>query len=359
MYYFCDMIELAKHIKALLLENDCVIVPGFGGFIAHKRPAAYSAETHTFEPPLRTIGFNPKLVINDGLLVQSYMQAYNTDFPDATRKIENMVNSLKEQLYEQGFVKLNQIGTLFYNMNGVYEFEPAECSFFTPSLYGLHEFSFFPLTALRKEKTALPTLAAEAGGSGRSVLPFHKLWRSAVAVAAAILLFLILSTPVENTYLDDANFASLGSIDMFDVIRDKSVATTLQVQQKQTDAQKVRNNVNTLKPVTVKTEVVKPASVQETAEKKAEPAKEVKAATATPSGAKSYIIVASLSNGNDARRMLDKFRKEGYEDAEIVESDGRYRIALCHYPNSTEAYRRVQELRQDEKFKNAWVFTRK
>ena len=33
------MIELAQHIEALLLENDCVIVPGFGGFVAHYAPA--------------------------------------------------------------------------------------------------------------------------------------------------------------------------------------------------------------------------------------------------------------------------------------------------------------------------------
>ena len=33
------MIELAQHIEVLLLENDCVIVPGFGGFIAHYAPA--------------------------------------------------------------------------------------------------------------------------------------------------------------------------------------------------------------------------------------------------------------------------------------------------------------------------------
>ena len=92
------MIELAQHIEVLLLENDCVIVPGLGGFIAHNRPAAYHADSHTFEPPMRTVGFNPRLVINDGLLVQSYMQTYNTDFPDATRKIEKTVQALKEQL---------------------------------------------------------------------------------------------------------------------------------------------------------------------------------------------------------------------------------------------------------------------
>ena len=33
------MIELARHIEILLLENDCVIIPDFGGFIAHYQPA--------------------------------------------------------------------------------------------------------------------------------------------------------------------------------------------------------------------------------------------------------------------------------------------------------------------------------
>ena len=66
MYYFCNMIELSKHIEVLLLENDCVIVPGLGGFIAHKRQAAYSIQKGEFMPPLRTIGFNPQLIMNDG-----------------------------------------------------------------------------------------------------------------------------------------------------------------------------------------------------------------------------------------------------------------------------------------------------
>ena len=36
------MIELARHIEILLLENDCVIVPELGGFIAHYQPAYYA-----------------------------------------------------------------------------------------------------------------------------------------------------------------------------------------------------------------------------------------------------------------------------------------------------------------------------
>lgn len=44
------MIELAQHIEALLLENDCVIVPNFGGFVAHYAPATYVKEENLFLP---------------------------------------------------------------------------------------------------------------------------------------------------------------------------------------------------------------------------------------------------------------------------------------------------------------------
>ena len=66
--------------------------------------------------------------------------------------------------------------------------------------------------------------------------------------------------------MDDANYASLGSISMFDAIRNQSVATSIQTTPKAAVAQKavkkqksekrVRNNVNTLKPVVVKTEKI-------------------------------------------------------------------------------------------------------
>ena len=71
------MIELARHIEILLLENDCVIIPDFGGFIAHYQPARYIKEENLYLPPVRTIGFNPQLTINDGLLAQSYMHTHD------------------------------------------------------------------------------------------------------------------------------------------------------------------------------------------------------------------------------------------------------------------------------------------
>ena len=380
MYYFCNMIELAKHIEVLLLENDCVIVPGLGGFIAHKRQAAYSIQKGEFMPPLRTIGFNPQLIMNDGLLVQSYMQAFNTDFPDATRRIEKTVAELKDQLYQQGQVTLNNVGTIYYNMNGGYAFEPAAASYFTPSLYGLESFTLpqlQPLTVSSSPKQLLPKVNEQTGKSKKHFSLRH-FTRNIVAIATAVCLFFVLSVPVENTYMDDANYASLGSISMFDAIRNQSVATSIQTTphtvvaqkavKKQTGEKRVRNNVNTLKPVVVKTEKIAAAPAAKTAVAKTATAKtETKAAKSSkqvstqPAASKktAYIIVASLPTSDDAQRELKKFQQKGYKNCQVLESNGRFRIALDSYATSGEAYQKVQTLRKQEEFKSAWVFTSK
>ena len=49
------MIELVKHREILLLENDCVIVPGLGGFIAHNRPARRPTSSALLYVPLASI----------------------------------------------------------------------------------------------------------------------------------------------------------------------------------------------------------------------------------------------------------------------------------------------------------------
>ncbi|WP_308762204.1 SPOR domain-containing protein [uncultured Bacteroides sp.] len=371
------MIELAKHIEVLLLENDCVIVPGLGGFIAHRQQAVISP-TGEFQPPRRTIGFNPQLVMNDGLLVQSYMQAYNTDFPDATRRIEKVVTEMKDQLYQQGQVTLPHVGTIYYNMNGGYTFEPASSSFFTPGLYGLENFTLPALKALpatEPKEYKLPEISRPASGKKRHFSLRH-FTRNVVAIAAAVCLFFVLSVPVENTYMDDANYASLGSFSMFDAIRNQSVATSIQTKttsqtapqkkvQKQKKAQRVRNNVNTLKPVVVKTEKIAaaPAAQKETQPAVKKPAPAQPAATPAPATAtgkkKAYIIVASLTTHNDAQQEVKRLQKQGYPNCKILETDGRFRVALDGYANSGEAYKKVQELRNQEEFKSAWVFTSK
>lgn len=382
------MKELARHIEVLLLENDCVIVPGLGGFIAHNKAAEFKDSANVFCPPVRTIGFNPQLIINDGLLAQSYMQAYDTDFPDASRKIESVVSQIKDSLYKNGQAELENIGTLYYTMAGVYGFEPYQNAFFSPSLYGLGSFSISPLSELKpvKETAVEPRIMIETVPSSeedskekakqRHII--KRMAEHAVGIAAAVILFFVLSVPVENTYLDNSSYASLGAETMLDAIRSKSMATTsLETKDiKQNNATNRRNNVNTLRPVAVKSVKVEKAEPKASKEVKALPAvakKEVIKAESVKAETKStkevqkskssqnkgmFIIVASLPTMQDAEKELAKFKKQGYNEATILASDNRYRIALYRFTDKSKAYEKINELRKDEQFKTAWLLNK-
>lgn len=382
------MKELARHIEVLLLENDCVIVPGLGGFIAHNKAAEFKDSANVFCPPVRTIGFNPQLIINDGLLAQSYMQAYDTDFPDASRKIESVVSQIKDSLYKNGQAELENIGTLYYTMAGVYGFEPYQNAFFSPSLYGLGSFSISPLSELKplNETTIEPRIMIEtvpssdedkkAKAKQRHII--KRMAEHAVGIAAAVILFFVLSVPVENTYLDNSSYASLGAETMLDAIRSKSMATTsLETKDiKQNNAKNRRNNVNTLRPVAVKSvkvEKTEPKASKEVKVSQAVAKKEVVKAEAMKAETKStkevqksnssqnngmFIIVASLPTMQDAEKELAKFKKQGYEEATILTSDNRYRIALYRYTDKSKAYEKINELRKDEQFKTAWLLNK-
>ena len=387
------MKELARHIEVLLLENDCVIVPGLGGFIAHNKAAEFKDSANVFCPPVRTIGFNPQLIINDGLLAQSYMQAYDTDFPDASRKIESVVSQIKDSLYKNGQAELENIGTLYYTMAGVYGFEPYQNAFFSPSLYGLGSFSISPLSELKpiKETIVEPRIMIETVPSSDEERKekakqrhfIKRMAEHAVGVAAAVILFFVLSVPVENTYLDNSSYASLGAETMLDAIRSKSMATaSLETTDiKQNNTQNIRNNVNTLRPVAVKSVKVEKAEPKTSKEVKASPAvvktetvkaeaiktETVKAETKSTKEVQKnntvqnkglFVIVASLQTMQDAEKELAKFKKQGYNEATILASDNRYRIALYRFTDKSKAYEKINELRKDEQFKTAWLLNK-
>ena len=384
------MKELAKHIEILLMENDCVIVPGLGGFIAHNKPAEFRESANIFCPPLRTIGFNPQLTINDGLLVQAYMQAYDTDFPDASRKIENTVSSIKDILYKNGQAELDNIGTLYYTMAGNYGFEPCYNSFFSPNLYGLGNFSISPLSELvsKIQPVAEPRVTIETTPSvktneDRREKQSHiikRMTEHAIGIAAAIILFFIMSVPVENTYLDNASYASLGAETMLDAIRNKSLAITpngkdinkefSKDETHQANISQRKNNVNTLRPVSVKSvKVEKPlqkADIKaETKENKNviaenKPVTESKPAESVKQQQEKglFIIVSSLQTMADAEKELTKFHNQGYDEARILTSDNRFRIALYQFTDKSQAYSKINELRKEERFKNAWLLNK-
>ena len=155
------MTELERHIAKLLQDNDCVIVPGFGGFMAHHIAASYDEKSHIFLPPTRTVGFNPRLTMNDSVLAQDYVSCYDLSYPEALKRIESEVDEFRQMILgEDGGHELCGIGRLYALENGEYDFIPNDNGITTPATYG---FQAFELDA-----------RSQRGGRGRTAYPIDQ-----------------------------------------------------------------------------------------------------------------------------------------------------------------------------------------
>lgn len=365
------MIELAQHIEALLLENDCVIVPGFGGFVAYYSPATHVKEEFFFLPPARTIGFNPQLKLNDGVLVQSYMSAYDTSFADASRIVEKEVNEFISLLHEEGKAQLDNIGEIHYNIYGNYEFVPYDHRITTPSLYGLDSFEMHELSILRqKGKVWIPT-HPEKEKKTFEISINRTYLRNAAAMIAAIVLFFTFSTPIENTDVQKNNYAQLLPSELFEQIEKQSVAVTPvyvksdAVQQaKKLSASSVSASEKTSSPkkhTTDKAETSKPIAVREVKVTKQETA-----ATATVPAVKSqesanhpfHIIVAGGISLKNAEAIAAQLKFKGFANAKALNTDGKVRVSINSFGNRNEATKQLLELRKNETYKNAWLLAK-
>ena len=375
------MIELAQHIEALLLENDCVIVPGLGGFVAHYAPATRVEEENIFLPPTRIIGFNPQLKMNDGLLVQSYMSVYGTNFSDATKIVEREVDELIAALHEEGKVDLPNVGEVRYTIYDTFDFAPYDNKITTPYLYGLDAFEMQELSALEKPKAEKDTFSLVPATTPKEkrtfAVRFNRAYlTNAAAVAAVIILSFFFSTPIENTEVIEENYATLLPDELFEKIEKQSLAITPIVLKQNTPARKTAN-----KQTGTQKKVVAPGAVREvkvakeptvSTETKAKEQASHSVATTTdapkqnvqPAAAKPvvaapkrpyHIIIASVGTEKDAEAMAAQLVAKGFSGAKAIVGDGKMRVSIESCGTEVEAYQALARIRENETYKNAWV----
>ena len=374
------MIELAQHIEALLLENDCVIVPGLGGFVAHYASATRVKEENIFLPPTRIIGFNPQLKMNDGLLVQSYMSVYGTNFSDATKMVERKVDELIATLHEDGKVDLPNVGEVRYTIHNTFDFAPYDNKITTPYLYGLDAFEMQELSALEKpstENVAAYSVPAAIKKEKRTFsIKFNRAYlTNAAAVVAAIVLSFFFSTPIENTEVVEENYAKLLPDELFEKIEKQSLAITPIVVKQNTPTRKSANKQKgtqkkVVAPVAVReVKVGKTPAVSTEAQAKTETSKAVvtsetpkqnvqpvaaKQSVATPKRPY-HIIIASVGTEQDAEAMAAQLVAKGFSTAKAIVGDGKMRVSIESCGTEVEAYQALARIRQNERYKNAWV----
>lgn len=186
--------DITAFIRELLFGHDCVIVPGFGGFIGNYTPARIDNNSGTFYPPVRQISFNRNLNHNDGLLVGRISGSSHINYGDAKNLLEEFVGELRRKLERGEKVVFDSIGSFVNNQEGSVQFEPDRNANYHLDSYGLESFQCFPLEGYDLRKRIIRHVEKDPvkRASMRKIL-----WRAAVIIP---LLSVLVAVPLK-TYL--------------------------------------------------------------------------------------------------------------------------------------------------------------
>ncbi len=299
--------------------------------------------------------------MNDSVLVQSYIEAYDLSYPEALRRIDREVKELKQELQNQGSFTMDNLGLLTVNKDGNYEFTPCEAGVLSPTLYGLADFSFNYLEGVEaiapadsvqqtaeekpvaKEVPLSPTLLDYAEDSHEdSALTIKMSWvRNTVAVAVAVLAFFLISSPIANSNLSSQAISHLQQHLLFKLIPQDTNKIPAEPINIPAQVAATPAKATTAAPATERT-------VGET------PAPQASAEVAHKT---SYcVVLASQVKKENAENFVSQLKKQGYSQARILEQGHVRRVIYGSYATEGEAYQQLKKMNRKAEFADAWVY---
>lgn len=106
-----DIDLLSKMVKELILDEDRVVLPGLGCFVAEIVPSSFSDKGYTINPPYRRLYFRARPDDGDAL-IDFYAKSNNLDYSMAERILKDFLMELKSVLHARKAVVFPGLGRL-------------------------------------------------------------------------------------------------------------------------------------------------------------------------------------------------------------------------------------------------------
>jgi cell division septation protein DedD len=319
-------------IKDLLYSNDCVVLPGLGGFIAKYKGATLNTSLHTIYPPQKTIGFNPQIKENDGLLVSALCTLNNCSYSEGKAELDAWVKEQSNTLLRGEKLSWKGIGILFQDRLGKIQFIPDSKGNFSVESFGLEKIILVPV-----EREIQEPAAAEVSVLEKRVEQGSKwIWKAAAVLALPILGVGIfaLSNKIESSDWQYASFKLFGTKSRVAAYTPESnrVIPTYVVQEDETSFRT---------PIVAETESTPVAQPKKTIE-------------APVSQAKYQVIVGAFAISNNATRMVQELKKKGF-NASLAGKKGNLQLVAAANDSNYESVLQALDKIKTEINPSAWL----
>ncbi len=152
-----DIDLLSKMVKELILDNDRVVLPGLGCFVAEMVPSTFSDKGYTINPPYRKLYFRAKPDEGDAL-TKFYAKTNKVEMEVADKIIIDFVSELKSVLFTKKTVIFPGLGRMRATKeNNVFFISDEELDIY-PAGFGLE-----PISLKTHQESAEEVSAAVVG----------------------------------------------------------------------------------------------------------------------------------------------------------------------------------------------------
>ena len=312
---------IEHYISELLYLHDCVIIPGFGGFVGNKKSAYIHPISGIIYPPSKAFLFNKNLRQNDGLLATHIARMEGIELSKTTDLIEDFVKKIQSELEQRSAFKLQNVGTFTKGREG-------NISFLQDKSYN-YNLASFGMQANHKAKKVERTISQDKEVILKSIgqKDFGKTLRRAAAVLIPLIgLSLIGITQEENI---NKVYSQMANLNPFTSTKTEIVALET-------------------KPEVV-IEIVAPTITKVKEET-------VKIAIPIVEQSKTYFIIAgAFAEKKNADRLLYKLSNLNYKPS-IVKGGNLMRVSYNSFQDRENALLALAEIRKENK--SAWLLTK-
>lgn len=345
------MQKVDSHITELLYEHDCVIVPGFGGFLANYTSAKIHPTQHLFSPPSKHIVFNKNLKNNDGLLANQITRCEKINYSEALDNINIFVQRTNASLKKGEKVKIDSVGIVYLDAERNIQFKPGTTNFLTEA-FGLTEFQSPTIKQDTIGKRVEKGLTKESPKViDINATPKRKInIKRVIAVAASVtfisgIFWISLKTDVlKNVNYSNLNpFASKGSVNDTIVINTKNKIVSKTPVYSDVDTFATTTIPEPVTATLIKAELVKADSTR------------VAKANETPISKRFHLVTGCFQIEENAIKFVDQLKKENVESVIIGKNKrGLYVVSCGDFNSKAEAETILQTLRKVQP--NAWLY---
>ena len=155
--HLMDIDLLSKMVKELILDNDRVVLPGLGCFVAEMVPSTFSDKGYTINPPYRRLYFRSRPDQGDEL-AKLYAKGNGIEMEIADKIINDFVSELKSVLFSKKTIVFPGLGRLRATKENAVFFVADEDLDIYPAGFGLE-----PISLKTHQESASEVTAAVEG----------------------------------------------------------------------------------------------------------------------------------------------------------------------------------------------------